>query len=276
MNIAKPAQKKLNVSIETINREIAPKMLERNTRNYRPKDLIRIGKYARDMEMNAWRFSNDAICFDCNDNLINGQHRLEAIVLSGYEGDFLIVRGMAEDADQVMDMGKPRNIGDALRKLGFTYFDLKAAVARLYFIHKNFGLNALSNPRAQGTPDEITKLAIALSEDIEHSNAATQAVQPYLVQSVAVLGHKLFSEQNPEMADQFFLDIGTGANLPVGSPALAFRNMLIEQKGSKLKRCKRDIIALMFKAWNYYKIGKKIEYLKLNSNGAKKEKFPTI
>ena len=59
--------------------EIAEAWLTQNNNN-RPVSAGVIRKYARDMRADKWLFTGDAIRFDKNKNLIDGQHRLMACI----------------------------------------------------------------------------------------------------------------------------------------------------------------------------------------------------
>lgn len=68
--------------LETITPKIAAEYLTRNTsnRNRRP---TRIQQYARDMGSGNWPVTGESIKFSETGDLLDGQHRLVACVLSG-------------------------------------------------------------------------------------------------------------------------------------------------------------------------------------------------
>jgi hypothetical protein len=65
----------LTVKLETITPEQAAIWLTRNRRN-RPIRRTRVARYADAMRRGHWRVNGEAVIFDSEGNLLNGQHRL--------------------------------------------------------------------------------------------------------------------------------------------------------------------------------------------------------
>lgn len=72
---------------------IAKTMLSHNTGN-RPLRKAVVQRYATDMENGDWQDNGDPIRFDTNGRLIDGQHRLEAVILSDTPIDAWVLRGL--------------------------------------------------------------------------------------------------------------------------------------------------------------------------------------
>src|ERR1035437_3696916 len=76
-------QEKLPISRNIlVNPNFADDVLKNRNPNNRHRDDRRVAKYAQDILLNNWHMTNDDICFDIHGNLMNGQHRLAAVVLS--------------------------------------------------------------------------------------------------------------------------------------------------------------------------------------------------
>ena len=82
-------------------------MDNRNTRNRR-LDSKRVNKYAREILNDRWIVNNDDICFLKDGTLINGQHRLAAVIASGVTVTMSFKFGLTEDAMETVDEGKSR------------------------------------------------------------------------------------------------------------------------------------------------------------------------
>lgn len=93
--------------------DIARMMLENNIGN-RPVSKDTVECYARLMQNCEWSITPDAIGFDTNGRLINGQHRLMAIIKSNTAQTFFVVDDLPLDAFSVTDEGKKRNASDIL------------------------------------------------------------------------------------------------------------------------------------------------------------------
>lgn len=117
----------VSVSIEEINPITAKRYLSRNTKN-RPLKPHRIRLYATAMQRGDWHLAPDAIAFDENEVLLNGQNRLEAIIASQTTQRFLVVRGLARASFPELDGGQARDLADHLHTLGYPQRTAMAAV----------------------------------------------------------------------------------------------------------------------------------------------------
>lgn len=70
----------MRTKVMDITPDIAKEMLERNLNN-RSVSPSRVDMYADDMARGEWQANGEAICFNESGNLINGQHRLMAVVI---------------------------------------------------------------------------------------------------------------------------------------------------------------------------------------------------
>ena len=84
--------------VETITPEIARDYLSKNSRNPRKTmDRSVIRKYADDIEAGLWQLNGEAIIFDEDGFLKNGQHRLCAVILANKPIRTLVVRGVGRE-----------------------------------------------------------------------------------------------------------------------------------------------------------------------------------
>ena len=65
---------------EYITPKTAEKYLEQNTNNYRRMNRNKVSIYARDMKNGSWQTNGEAIKFNKRGELVDGQHRLKAIM----------------------------------------------------------------------------------------------------------------------------------------------------------------------------------------------------
>ena len=89
----------ITLEVERINPKIAADYLKRNTKNYRKLSRPVVNRYADDMKAGRWELNGEAIVFDENGFLKNGQHRLAAIVLSGVTVEMTVIRGVDEEVE---------------------------------------------------------------------------------------------------------------------------------------------------------------------------------
>jgi len=100
-----------NVSIEEITPEKAKAMLAANTGNRKLREN-HVAALARDIAAGNWQLNGDAIRFNCDGTLIDGQHRLAAVVKSSTPIQSLVVEGIDIGAKATIDTGAKRSAGD--------------------------------------------------------------------------------------------------------------------------------------------------------------------
>ena len=89
----------------------AESILQGNTKNRNVSKAV-IARYAAAMQRGDWMLSNDVICITTDGILLNGQHRMNAVVVSETSQDFWVWEGCPPDAQMVMDMGNKRDAAD--------------------------------------------------------------------------------------------------------------------------------------------------------------------
>lgn len=159
-----PTKQDLKLSYELITPEIASKMLENNNSN-RLLNTTVIDKYVEDLKNGEWFQNGEAIQIDENGNLLNGQHRLMAIVKSGLPFYFVIIRNIKKEDSKIYDRGRTRSVGDTLFMNGCDKRISRnaPAIARVYY---NFEKNIIS-PSDMQINRFIAENIIDLSKIIE-------------------------------------------------------------------------------------------------------------
>ena len=66
-------------------------------------------------EEGKWYINNNSILFDANGNLIDGHHRLYAVVVSECTVEMGVIRGADPDSRDTIDSGAARELADHLR-----------------------------------------------------------------------------------------------------------------------------------------------------------------
>jgi len=118
-------------AVERITPTIARKYLQMNGNNPRRINKSAIYAYAEDMKAGKWLLNGEAIVFDEEGNLRNGQHRLHAVVKADVGVDFLVVRGVAKDTS-IYDMQIRRTISQELNIANTVESVAAAIVANCY------------------------------------------------------------------------------------------------------------------------------------------------
>jgi hypothetical protein len=273
--------------IMRITPDIAAAMLESNTLN-RSLRRYHVDALAADMAAGRWHVSPDAIAFDTAGRLVNGQHRLSAIVKSGQAVDMLVMRNVAPGSYVVTDDGLKRTLGDQLRHLGHVNVNALAAVVALV---SNWEVNGYPTQGGTSLDRAITKqmLIDRFLADPDGFSAATATgcrIGHNVGLSNSWWGTAMYvwtnvdSEDAACWAEMLVSSTGPdGAPLASQHPAVVLRDAIyrdIVQNRATLKHNRTMAIAYMVKAWNAFRAGEQIGLLRYRVGGAKPEQFPAV
>ncbi len=122
------------------------KRIESGKFRQRPISMSRLLRYAQAMRDGQWKLTPEGLAFDEADNLIQGQHRLEAVRRSGITVPFMVSTGWPAETLDVLDQGAVRSNSQLLAlKNGFggysgRYAGTIAAVVRCAFRGHSAGM----------------------------------------------------------------------------------------------------------------------------------------
>lgn len=114
----------------TVTPKMAHEYLSKNrkNRNLRPSKVDRL---ARDILAGNYLLTGEAIKFDVDGNLIDGQHRCAAILKADKSVQVLVVTGLPSDAQKVLDTGAARTPSDALQLSGRSHAAILASASKM-------------------------------------------------------------------------------------------------------------------------------------------------
>lgn len=104
---------KQSTAIETITPQIAQLYLKFNNNN-RPLRKTHIRELASDMMAGNWQVTHQGIAFDTTGRLIDGQHRLHAIIEAGRPIQISVTKGCSASSFSILDRGSNRSPSDIL------------------------------------------------------------------------------------------------------------------------------------------------------------------
>lgn len=260
---------KMNVTMKSITPALARQMLAKNTGN-RPINESHVDMLTKEMSMGRWKVNGDTICLN-GDRLIDGQHRLKAIVKSGVTVQTLVVEGLDSDVFDTKDVGRRRSAADTLSVRGEV--ETKKLAAALVVVDRYMTGRMMSCARYTNT--EIEGLLEKYPE-VRQSIAACRETKKLVAQSVLVACHYLFSRLDTEQADVFVRQLISGLGLEEGEPVYVLRERLLQNSLAKAKLSQPYIMAIIIKAWNSRRAGKAVKYLRLREVGDSIEAFPVV
>ncbi len=175
--------KPIHQELQLVTPEQAQKWLDENNTQNRKLQESYAERLARDMENGKWEYTHEPIAFNCNGVLVDGQHRLRAIVLANMPMWMQVAYGSTSKG---VDMGKSRkpheqislhgNLGEigqnAVSTARTMYFGLKqrstlthaeiedilnAHIDAIDFAHKHIG----TSNKTPGVATAPTRAAVA-------------------------------------------------------------------------------------------------------------------
>jgi len=241
---------------------MAERWLDHNNTHNRDIRQSRVEQYTREMLAGRWHFNGESIQFDQDGILLNGQHRLWAIVESGCPQRFVVVRGLDRAAQVTMDQGNRRTPAEQLHLVGIHVDNSMAATIRVYLRWqqgKLFGDQVRLKTStaevvewAQANPDAIELIRGFISSGLRRVPAT-----PSIVLATALTFHSIDYDE----AADFYSRLATGAELTSRSPILALRSRLLKAKDTNTRITERDTIAYFIVAWNAERTGKPLSKL---------------
>ena len=261
---------------ELITPEKASKLLANNTGN-RQVSRRHVDFLKNQMIQNKWEdCTGEMIKVAESGRLLDGQHRLEALVLSGTSQTMLVGYGFDEKIFNVIDTGKNRTASDLISMNGYKNATSLHAIARFVLIYNKDGLKSGRFDSIRIPNGEILNFIADNNEINQILNFVKPIYSKIRSLSASNLGglYMIISKKNQEKCDEFFNKFGSGLELHSNHPIYLLRERLIRDSGSNTKLNVRDKIAMFIKAWNAFLMGKTITYASLAYH--KDEKFPTI
>ncbi len=262
----------IKVDTETISPDLARELLaaNRHNRNLRP---ARVAQLVEVMRRGEWILNGETIKIAADGTLLDGQHRLQAVVDSGVTIETLVMRGMPLEAQDTVDTGRRRRLADILAIEGHT--DSHALGASLSMLHR-FRTGKRIDYSHSGAPSPKQALDLLDREpQIRDSVREARRVTKQVGGPVGVFAslHCLFLEIDEEATRDFFDRLADGVGLAKDDPLLHLRNQLIRPRQERTyAQSPNHVAALTIKAFNLRQAGRKVDLLSFK----KTEKFPEI
>ena len=264
--------------VQTITPAKAAEMLAANSTN-RPLSRTVVRSFAEAMRRGEWVITHQGIAFDTSGVLVDGQHRLAAIIDADLPVDMTVFTEVDEGTFDVLDTGKRRNAADVLAIEGEKSSTMLAAMVRTVWLFENRpdlnwsgGAAAVTNHQIVQTLDAHPKLRdfVPVGEQVA---AATG-----MIKSAAGAGSYLVSRASTRTVLDKWLDgIIDGAGLGKQDPRLLFRRVMFSmarrQAGQVMRRRDtREHAALYLKAYNAWRTKEPITQLRFTA----REPMPRI
>lgn len=259
--------------VEDIGPVEAAELLMANTHNRNLRQRV-VNTYAQDMRDGAWQENGESIKIATDGTVVDGQHRLHAIVESETKHRVLVVRGLSMATQETVDGGAKRTFSDVLRLRGeANYVSLAAAVRRVHLWKS--GARRLQAGRQTPSTTQLLHTLEAHPE-LRHTVQLTALVTSHVPITMGVLSlcHWLFGQIDVDDCEFFFARLKDGVGLMERDPVYVLRRTVINAQTDRSRLVETQMTAFVIKAWNAYREGRQIQVLAFRPGGANPEKFP--
>lgn len=218
----------------SITPKMAKQFLAKNTNNYRKMSEHTVKAYQAEMESGNWKENGDSIKFNESGFLVDGQHRLTAIVRSGCTIPMLVVTGISDQVN-TYDIGKGRTATDIAIADG-----LEAGAANNVTVGSVALL--LRGPYGNGASPKQQIVSILAGDangwDTAYRSTSTRSHKnsPSRKSACVLAAYVLLKQNTPaDSLREFFSIVNSG--FPVEgkdcSSAIVLRNFLVSEKGKR-------------------------------------------
>lgn len=263
--------------------ELAGELLQLNNAN-RPlrNDLVK--HYSDQMKAGEWMFAGGTVNISNAGMLLDGQHRLEAIIRTGMSQIFNIQTGLDNMVFQTLDTGRMRTASDTAYVAGFTKdYTNVARLIRLIIMYEKFGLeDYLANKERLATNAQLMNWIYAhekekkvIQETVRRAHSYYDKV-PFISMGWMSLLLYVVSKKNPQGITTFLDQVTNKDQKNISQhPNLRairtkFYEMSVTGKRSQLRTGYK--LAVVIKAWNLWLKNYKMSRLDWSEN----EGFPGV
>lgn len=242
-------------SVEQVTPSIAEAWLGKNTANRRIRRAV-VERYCRDMQSGEFVENGASICFASDGTLLDGQHRLAAVVQSDAVVWMLIVRNLPMTTQDTMDDLAKRTLADTFGFHDISNANSAAAITRRILMWQQ-GIRTNSGGKYQPSKSECLS---AIREDSSITTAIEQASamssRKLVTPSIIGLTWWLFWQIDAQECSDFWQGLSSGAGLTEGSPIHLVREQITAHNSKSERVPETAYLAWIIKAWNHYRADK--------------------
>lgn len=271
--------------IEFIWPKKAEEMLENNVQNRKVSQNV-VDLFARDMANREWELNGESIKFDKNGRLIDGQHRLLAIIKAGVSVQTLVVRGLEPKTIYTQDTGRRRTLKDAFDVEGIKYSSIVPSIIRSHHSLQNYGHNYVGESDGimkKGARSLTNKQALALyhqdSNTWDHIAAFTYSVCTHMsilkTSEVGGIYAYLYKDLGHSMStiEQFFNELTDVTPTSNNTIRLLRKRLLDAKLHPRDTLVPRYRFAIIVRTWNAYLNGENLRILRWDFEAQGMPKF---
>ncbi len=247
----------VTTAVEVISPANAEEILKNNRLgNNRRVRQSRVDYYSHMITRNAWDLNGETIKIASDGQLIDGQHRLLAVVQANACVEMVVVRGVDPDSFATIDDGLGRNYADHLYVNGHrTNAGKLGAAAKVCLGFNKQGI--FKRIYSKVPPDVIIRYVDDNPALVEACRYMTQ-LRKLMPASTGIALYHMISIVDATAAELFFDSLFSGVNLNDGDPILTLRNRLLTRRKDLTDGATDEVVHLVVTAFNKFRKGEKL------------------
>lgn len=261
----------MQVSVRRIDPDHARHLLTFNTHN-RPISPARVRELTEQMRRGEWQANGDSIRLSRTNKLLDGQHRLHAIVASGTSHELVLVYDLDDEVFDTIDIGAKRKTSELVALHGHKNASTLSTVVRKFLTWQATGHPFSAAPEKR--PSNVQILAEAEQNLLLHRAASFSAGTSWLRRNLSPsetgFCYAAFATVDEDAANTFLRMMEAPSE---ATPAVVhlLRDQLMETRASTRRMTAQHRVALTFKTWRLWRANKSVKFLRIRTEGEKQE-----
>lgn len=232
--------------------------LDTKNAHNRPISESTVERYTQEIKAGRWKYNGSSIVFSKEGFLLDGQHRLKAVVAANKSIETLIVWGVEDAAFDTIDDGNKRSLADVLAIKKEYKPALLSAGVRFLWVYATGQIETRDLRRGQIATKPLLEKTLEKNPGLRQSTKYYSMLKArtggLLIPAGMAIGlHYLFALVEEKKADEFFNVLQSGIGLTEGHPILMLRARLISgQKEASTKLTNSAIYFYAVTTWNAF------------------------
>lgn len=263
----------IKTEIKLVTPDLARTFLKSQTKNRKWRREV-INRYKSEMISDKWHLNGQPIIFDVEGHLMDGQHRLMALIEANKTLEMFLVYGINETARETIDIGKSRSMGDIFQMSGIRNARLLSRTSKLLYIwsfrrDELFKKGMFTKDIMNISPNDVFEFYLANKIDIDRACSEfrknTEIITGFSAPVLSFTFHVL-EKVDLEKCYVFFTSLTTGRIKSDWEYMRKSREEIIG-RDRKIRLTESERISIIFGIWNVIYNGAKgsdVEAISLN------------
>lgn len=270
------------IQVLMVTPQVAQAWLDKYHGRNRPLQASKVKAYAESMQNGRWEATHQGVSISREGTLIDGQHRLRAVVKSNATVPMTVAVGFPHHTFSLVDNGKIRTLADVLSIWLKDDPDLEALAVRskristIVRVLKNHDEGRYQTvPNSEIANQDFLDILESGTYDLEAlGESVTQSMPVKKIASEATVGAFFYlvshrsGVEGSFVSKAFLAPLTTGAPFTSGrDPRLVLRNRRIREQSlgqiSWTHKSRQETLAMMIHAWNLFIQEKEVSSMRI-------------